>query len=92
MKGVALISFAGGGIIVPAKTPYDRELLFEHVSSLAKRYGQVHLALTGGRWEVVAVAASDPATCRRCTQPVRRLVYRSGLRTLCTWCAEREAR
>ena len=29
MKGVAHVSFQGGGLIVPAQTPYERQLLFD---------------------------------------------------------------
>lgn len=93
MNAVAMIALDGRGMILPAKTPYDRELLFEHVSSLAKRYGQVHLTVRGGRWTVAAAAeGNSPATCDRCAYPVRRLVYSSGLHTLCPWCARREVR
>lgn len=31
MKGIAPVSFQGGGLMVPAHTPYDCELLSEHV-------------------------------------------------------------
>ena len=93
MKAVAMIALDGSGMILPAKTPYDRDLLFEHVSSLAKRYGQVHLTVTGGRWTVAAATETNPpGTCDRCTYPVRRVVYSRGRHTLCPWCARREVR
>ncbi|MBI4518914.1 MAG: hypothetical protein HY699_24225 [Deltaproteobacteria bacterium] len=45
MKGVAHISFAGGGLIVAAPSGYARELLVEHLHVCLLRHTPVHVAL-----------------------------------------------
>lgn len=47
MQGTAHISFDGGGLILPAQTPYERQLVFEHVEASTKRYGHVALSAKG---------------------------------------------
>jgi len=32
VKDIAHISFDGGGLIVPAQRPYERQLLVEHIA------------------------------------------------------------
>jgi hypothetical protein len=30
-KGIAHVSFPGGSMVLPARTPYDRQMLLEHI-------------------------------------------------------------
>lgn len=40
MTDVAHLSFRGGGLLLPAHTPYERELLIEYIEATTKRHGQ----------------------------------------------------
>lgn len=44
-KGIAHVSFAGGGILVPARDPDDRQTLVEHVADHIRAKGQVLLSM-----------------------------------------------
>ena len=86
MKGIAQIRFQGGGIFLPVKTPYEREVLFEYADQCAKRHGQVRLEV--GRHECTVSSRTDiPVTCAECTERLDHLSYAFGGRTLCRFCA-----
>jgi len=91
MRGVARISFQGGGLFLPAKTPYERELLFEHVNEYTKRHGQVRLDFSRKEW-LVRLKASPAEICAACRQPLENLAYTRGDRTLCGQCVRRDFR
>ncbi len=91
MKGIARIAFGNGGFLVPAETPYDRQLLFEHVAQCARVHGQIRLSLDGGEW-TVARADSQSRVCSVCDQQPDRLAYAKGQQTLCHPCACRTLR
>jgi hypothetical protein len=91
MKGLAHISFPGGGLIVAAQTPYERELLFEHVELSTKRYGRVRLDLSRQHW-TISLKNGESAACASCSQCVDNLAYRFEERTLCGQCARRALR
>ena len=52
MNDIAHLSFRGGGLILPAQTPYERELLVESVEASTKRHGSILLELNGRRWSI----------------------------------------
>ena len=87
MKGVAHISFEGGGLIVPAQTPYEREMLFEHVEVSTKRYGRVWLDVNRGHW-TISLRNGDREACASCSRWLN-LIYRFDGQTLCGQCARR---
>lgn len=91
MKGVARISFHGGALFVPVKTPYERELLFEHVDLYTKRHGQVLLELDQREW-TVRRANDHPELCTTCGRRLDLLSYALGERTLCSQCVRRDIR
>ena len=90
MKGIAQISFHGGGLVLTAKTPYERELLFDHVKQYANRYGRVRLVLNRREWTILR-NDGDGAACAACQQPDR-LTYERDGRILCAQCARRDVR
>jgi hypothetical protein len=92
MKGVARISFQGGALFVPAKTPYDRELLFEHLDLYARRHGTVRVELNRRELTVRKADAERPPTCAVCSRRLDTLTYALGGRTLCGYCARRDVR
>jgi hypothetical protein len=90
MKGIAQISFHGGGLVLTAKTPYDRELLFEHIKQYVNRYGLVRLQLNRREW-TVSPDDGQHLRCATCQQPDRLMYERDG-RSICSQCARREVR
>jgi hypothetical protein len=88
MKGVAHISFEGGGSFLPAQTPYERELLIEHVEVSARGRGSVGLDLNGRRWTVSSKNGHGEA-CASCDRWPEKLTFRFDGQTLCGQCARR---
>lgn len=86
MKHIARIAFRGGGIILPYRSPYDREVFFEHVTQCAKRFGDIRLELSG---RTVSTHSQAGAHCGICNQ-VDQLSYISGTRIFCQPCARRQ--
>jgi hypothetical protein len=88
MMGVAHISFAGGGLIVPAQTPYERELLIEHIEASAKARGSIGLDLDGRQWTVSSKDGRHEG-CASCDRWPGDLTFRFEGRTFCARCAGR---
>jgi len=65
-KGVAHISFAGGGVFLPARSPYDRQVLAEHVGERVQAKGQVQVLLDDQRWIVRRNRNPFTARCAKC--------------------------
>jgi hypothetical protein len=87
MKGVARISFQGGALLVPARTRYDQQIVFEHAGTYARRYGLVHLELERKKFTISVVAGGEQRVCARCNYPLESLTYALGGRGLCLRCA-----
>jgi hypothetical protein len=76
MRGVAHISFAGGGVFLPARDPYDLELLAEHVADRVRSVGKVHVAFADLSW---SVCRSDVGTsCASCGHTLDSACYSSS--------------
>jgi hypothetical protein len=74
----ARISFPGGGLVVPAHTPYERQQLLEHVRGCLRRAGTVRVRLDCTTWLVEWPDSGRPV-CGGCGQPIRHAVsHRSG--------------
>jgi hypothetical protein len=86
MKDIAHISFEGGGLIVPAQTPYDREVLIEHVEASTRRHGLVHLDINNRRWEI-SVNADSSEVCGACSRYPSNSTCQFDGRILCAECA-----
>jgi len=70
MKGIAKLTFPGGGIVLPGRTPYERELLVEHIQYHVRRRSALHLELDGHNWSIVfddSFESDHCATCQRTT-------------------------
>src|SRR5947208_3275352 len=65
-KGVAHVSFSGGGMFVPARSPYDRQLLVEHVLDGVRRRGNVQVLVDDQRWLVHLLRDDCMVACWRC--------------------------
>src|SRR5713101_3583615 len=88
MNDVAHISFKDGGLIVPVETPYERELLFEHVEVYTKRHGSVRLELDRRQW-TISQPSGRREVCASCSRWLDNLTYRFDGQTLCGQCVRR---
>ena len=66
MKGIAHISFNGGGLFLPARNPYDREMLVEHVTDSVRSKGQLRVRVDNVFWSVLPSNGSPEAACEGC--------------------------
>ena len=88
MKGIAHVFFPGGGLIVPAHTPYDCELLFEHVEAATKRHGDVRFDVNRQQWRI-SLHNGHREVCASCGRWPGNLTYWFDGQTLCAGCARR---
>lgn len=88
--GVARISVPGGCFVMPSATPYERELLWQHVEASAKRYGHASVRLDRRDWTVGVGGAMEP--CSACSRPTQALWCVHGSQRVCSACARRELR
>src|SRR5258708_7427744 len=89
MGGSARMSLTGGGaVVVPVETPYEYEVLFDHVADYAKCHGPVNLELNNRTW-TVSVGIRSARVCSRCGQPLAQLIYSLRRRSFCPVCVRR---
>ena len=88
-RGIAHVSFSGGGIFLPARDPYDRQTLIEHVTQRVRAKGRVQVLVDNHRWMVQASTASLPTTCTACGEAADAACYASASngRAYCMPCA-----
>jgi hypothetical protein len=88
-KGIAHISFAGGGFFLPARNPYDRQLLVEHVSECVRTKGHVQVLMGNHLWKIHRNRGSTTTPCTRCglALPTACYVSGSGGACYCLTCA-----
>jgi hypothetical protein len=77
VKDIAHISFAGGGFITPAQTPYERQLLVEHIEVSTKRHGCIHLEFNRRHW-TIRMNKGPGAVCASCSQWPTTLTFPVG--------------
>jgi hypothetical protein len=75
MRGMAHISFAGGGVFLPARNPYDREMLVEHVADSVRSKGELQVAVDGVSWSVFRDTKSVVGFCAGCGYPLHPACY-----------------
>lgn len=85
MSTVAQISFQGGGLVVPARDQYDREVAFEHAEAYARRHGHVRFELNGDTM-MIGLNGTSGHTCSACSMVLGLLTYTYGHRYLCARC------
>jgi hydroxyethylthiazole kinase-like sugar kinase family protein len=74
-RGIAHVSFGGGGIVLPARSPYERQLLAEHVQSRVRANGEVQVVIDDQRWMVRRRPRSGLAECSQCGCAVNSACY-----------------
>ena len=76
-SNVALVEGGSGTFMLPAHSPYDRQLLREYVGLLAGRVATLTLGVHGTRWTVTRGPLPD-SRCTTCTQLLGRLSCSRG--------------
>jgi hypothetical protein len=65
-NGIAHLSYPGGGFFVPARTPYDRQMLLEQVVERVRTKGAVQILIDDRRWLVRHIVRAPRVSCGRC--------------------------
>ena len=65
-QGIAHVSFVGGAFFLPARTPYDRQILTELVAERVRTTGQVQLLMNDRLWTVRLASAPPARACSAC--------------------------
>jgi hypothetical protein len=88
-NGVAHVSFAGGGVFVPAHEPYDRQVLIELVNDRVQAKGQVQVLVDDLRWMVFPSDGWLAVRCSHCGTALHSACYCSSNRraVYCVACA-----
>ncbi len=92
--GIAHISFRGGGLFVPVRTPYDRQMLVEQVVERAQTKGEVQVLVDNQRWMVQSRGGTLPECCPRCGSRCHSVCYSAAINhaAICVDCALGTAR
>jgi hypothetical protein len=72
VSDIAQVQCARGGLVLPACSPYDRQLLREHVEKLVAPCGSLQLGLDGNEWTITRLR-EELSSCTGCSQPLRLL-------------------
>lgn len=88
-NGIAHISFAGGGVFLPARTPYDRQVLIEYVNHYVGAGRQVQILVDDQRWLVHPGHGQFACYCSWCGSALESACYSAtdGKAGYCTKCA-----
>lgn len=88
-KAIAHVSFPGGGMFLPARSPYDRQILAEHIAARVRSKGQVQVLLDEQRWMVHLNRGPIRICCSSCGDPADSTCYRApaGSLAYCIGCA-----
>src|ERR1041385_6477881 len=87
-KAVAYISFAGGGMLVPVRSPYDRQMLVEHIAARVRSKGRVQVLLDEQRWMVHYQRGALRICCSSCGDTAESACYREpDAAAYCVGCA-----
>lgn len=87
MPEIARICSEGGILSVPASSPYEREVLWEHVQLSLRRHSRVRLELGDRAWLVSRETDGPPERCGACEQPLPELRCAVDSLLLCLRCA-----
>ena len=88
-KAIAHVSFPGGGIFLPARSPYDRQMLVEHIADRVRSKGRVQVLLDEQRWMVHLNRGSARICCTSCGDAADSACYRASDNAIayCITCA-----
>jgi len=85
-NALAKVSDETGDMFLPADTPYDRDVLLEHLQAAVRAHREVRLELEERR--LTGTHGEHAQDCAQCGRAIAQGVvqYTSGLRTLCLRC------
>ncbi len=88
-RGIAQVSYKGGSLYLPARSPYDRELLAEEVLRESHLHGAVQILLDDARWLVHRIEYHTGVSCAQCGQPMDSACHSEshGEALFCVGCA-----
>lgn len=66
---IAHVQDGTGTFVLPAHSPYDRQILREHIEKVTRRVARLTLGVQGTQWIVTRGAPSD-SRCACCTESV----------------------
>ena len=76
-SNIAHVQGGSGIFVAPAQSPYDRQMLREHVERLVGHGSSLTLGLHGRQWIITRRSAAN-SPCSSCTQPLGRLSCSRG--------------
>jgi late competence protein required for DNA uptake (superfamily II DNA/RNA helicase) len=76
-KAIAHVSFPGGGMFLPARSPYDRQILVEHIADRVRSKGHVQVLLDEQRWMVHLNRGAGRTCCSHCGDTGDSACYRT---------------
>jgi len=74
-SGIAQISFPGGRTILSVRSPYEREILVEHVALGIRAKGRVQVLIDDQRWVVRAIEGQLLVGCPGCGRSLHTACY-----------------
>ena len=77
-RGIAHVSYPGGGVFLPARDPYDRQTLIEHVNQRVRAKGRVQVLIDSHRWMVQPNSLPLANACAVCGQTADTACYSAG--------------
>jgi len=91
MRGTAHISDPDGVLMLPAKSPYELEVLLDQIDWYAKLHGHVRLRLNRHEWRVSTKRDGAGKACASCHAAWPGLTFVRDARVrLCARCARQE--
>lgn len=79
-NGIARVAYEGGILMLPSKSPYEREVLLETIDWYARQHGRVRLQWNEHEWLVRISARETIEPCSSChdERPGLRFANNSG--------------
>lgn len=91
MLQTAQIRFSGGALLLPARDPYDREVVFEQAEFYVRRHGAVALQIGRATVRVARSDAESGLPCSECRRPVGWVGYHLAGQRFCSHCIKGKA-
>ena len=87
----AHLTFTGGGLVLTVRTPYEQQVLREHVLSYARHKEQLQLAVDRTTWVIDRPSANRTFVCDRCQRQLTAAALHTphGRECYCVACALR---
>lgn len=74
-------------LVLPTTTPYEWQVLCEHVGAAARQHGSVRVRVAGTECVVRSATTAAAGTCCGCARRLVGMAFRLAWRDLCRDCA-----